>query len=106
MLFLLADTADPSSPPPYIPLGPALLFLLALVLLVVVIRRRWYAEALLAITAVAAVGCVGYGVVLLQNPGKASDTVGAVLVVGGVALLLGCAIAVRRYWTGRRTSEQ
>jgi hypothetical protein len=85
-------------------IGPALLYLLALVLLVVVVRRRWYAEALLAITAVAAVGCVGYGVVLLQNFGKASDTAGAVLVVGGLALLLGCAIAVRRYWKGRRTS--
>ena len=57
----------------------------------VVIRNRWYVQALLVVGFVGAMGCSVAGILFLTDNKDTNDTAGAVLVVGGIALLLGTA---------------
>jgi hypothetical protein len=60
----------------------------------VVIRYRWYTQALLAVGGLAALAASVYGIVLLNESGGTSVP-GAVLLIGGIALLVGSAITAR-----------
>lgn len=82
-----------------------LTLLLVVAAVVCIIRRRWYAEALLVVTSLGACGAMVYGVLLLDDTSGSNDTAGAILVVGGLAVLLGCAVAAKR-WLSKRISGE
>ncbi len=56
------------------------------------IRNGWYLEFVLAFGFLAPLGLFIYGLHLLNDTQQTNNTAGAVLLVGAVGLLLGCAL--------------
>ena len=70
----------------------------------VVIRARWYTEALFAVALIGAIGAAIAGVKWLSDSQTENDTAAAILFVGGIGLVLGCAVAARFLFPGRPPS--
>ena len=67
-----------------------------------VIRNRWYVPALLVLVFLGAVGATVYGIRLLNDSEQANHTAGAILIVGGLALLMGCAVGTWFFFNYRK----
>ena len=62
---------------------------------VVVLKKGWVAEALLAAAAVGAAVCMALGLARLLDASQSDDLVGAILLVGGTGLILGAAAVAK-----------
>jgi len=69
-----------------------------------VIRARLYTQTLFAIALVGAIAFVIAGIELLSDLQDANDTAAAILVVGGLGLILGCAFAAKFLFSARPPS--
>ena len=68
-----------------------------------VIRNRWYVQALLVLVFLGAIGAAVYGIRLLNDAEEANHTAGAILIVGGLALLMGCAVGTWFFFKYRKS---
>ena len=84
---------------------PMLLVPLAVVFLIVIIARRWYAQALMVVASLgaAAVGVLGFS--RLQDRAADNDVLGAVLVGISLLTLLATGIATKLLYFSDRAAK-